>query len=167
MKALESEIGHVLHVKHTFRDCRSQLRRRRDGRKSGTVEGHPASPGTRPSSRNTSGIRRRRFPAPRWLSPASRTTKRSTTSGRSFRNTTRTARPNSALFERLFRLHRETDGDFGRAVEHLNQVIAEQASELALRSRLGDQFDPAIAGPAFGTDDIGFLHGQTIITPCP
>ena len=45
------------------------------------------------NSRNTSRIRRRRFPAPRWRSPASRTRRRSTISGRSSRNTTRTARP--------------------------------------------------------------------------
>ena len=33
----------------------------------------PASLGTRPNSRTTSRTRRRRFPAPRWYSPASRT----------------------------------------------------------------------------------------------
>ena len=53
----------------------------------------PASPGTRPSSRNTSRTRRRRFPAPRWRSPASRTRRRSTISGPMSRNTTRTERP--------------------------------------------------------------------------
>ena len=41
----------------------------------------PASPGTRRRSRNTSQIRCRRFPAPAWPSPASRTTRRSTTLG--------------------------------------------------------------------------------------
>jgi hypothetical protein len=71
------------------------------------------------------------------------------------------------LFERPFRLHREADGDFGRAVENLNQMIAEQASELALRTRFGNQFDPAITSPASGTDDIGFLHGQNDYHPTP
>ena len=83
-----------------------------DGRKSGTRRiihirmptRIPASPGTRPYSRNTSRTRRRRFPAPRWHSPASRTRKRSTISGPTSRNTTRTARrSNAPAVGRVFR----------------------------------------------------------------
>ena len=70
-----------------------------DGRKSGTAPGLqllraptriPASPGTRPNSRNTSRTRRRRCPAPRCSSPASRTRRKSTISGLTSRNSTRT-----------------------------------------------------------------------------
>ena len=81
-----------------------------DGRKSGTAEGYSYS-----DANKNSGITwnkdqfldyikdpRRRFPAPRWRSPASRTRKRPTTSGPSFPSTTRTARRSSAhsVFER-------------------------------------------------------------------
>lgn len=51
----------------------------------------PASPGTRKRSSNTSRIRRPRFPAPRWPSPASRTRPRPTICGPTCRRSTRTA----------------------------------------------------------------------------
>ena len=56
----------------------------------------PASPGTRPNSRTISKTPRRRFPAPRWYLPESRTRRRLATSGRFSRNTTRTERPGKA-----------------------------------------------------------------------
>jgi cytochrome c2 len=74
-----------------------------DGRKSGTAEGYSYS-----EANKNSGITwnkdqfldyikdpKAKIPAPRWCSPASRTRRRPTTSGRSSRNTTRTARPSS------------------------------------------------------------------------
>src|SRR5438552_9144536 len=76
-----------------------------DGRKSGTVDGFSYS-----DANKNSGITwnetvfkeyikdpKAKIPGPRWRSPASRTKKRSTISGRIFRNTTRTARPSSGL----------------------------------------------------------------------
>jgi hypothetical protein len=65
-----------------------------------------------------------------------------------------------ASFEQPFRLHRETKGYFGRPVENLKDIVAEQATELTLVSLFGNQFDPAVAGLTLGTDDIRLFHGQ-------
>lgn len=68
----------------------------------------------------------------------------------------------SGLLEGLFRLHRQTDRDFRRAIEHLEHLIAEQAAELAFAAVAARQFDPPIAGAAIRADDIGFLHGANM-----
>jgi len=75
-----------------------------DGRKSGTVEGYSYSGANKNSgitwnkdvSSNTSRSRRRRFPAQRWCSPASRTRKKPTISGPISPRSTRAARPSEA-----------------------------------------------------------------------
>jgi hypothetical protein len=60
--------------------------------------------------------------------------------------------------EYLFRLDCEAEGNFRRAVEDLQQMIAEQAAVLALGAANGIQFNAAIAGIAFGADDVGPSH---------
>ena len=67
-------------------------------------------------------------------------------------------------FECLFGLDREAERNFRRPVENLKEMIAEQATELALGPGSGCQFDPAISGLAFGTGDVGFPHWP--IMPC-
>ena len=52
--------------------------------------------------------------------------------------------------ESLFGLNREADGDFGRAVENLEQMVAKQAAILAPWSTYGNQFNPAVTGIACG-----------------
>jgi hypothetical protein len=64
--------------------------------------------------------------------------------------------------ERLFGLNREADGDFGRAVENLKQMVAKQATILAPWSTHGNQFNPAVTGIAFGAGNIGLLHGGSL-----
>jgi hypothetical protein len=59
------------------------------------------------------------------------------------------------LLEYLLGLYREADGYFGRAVENLKEVAADQTTELALYSLLGCQFDPGVTSIALGTGDIG------------
>jgi hypothetical protein len=68
----------------------------------------------------------------------------------------------NGLLERLFRLHRQADRDFRRAIEHLEHLIAQQAAELAFAAVAARQFDPPIAGAAIRADDIGFLHGANM-----
>lgn len=60
--------------------------------------------------------------------------------------------------EGLFGLHREADGDFGRPVENLEEVIARQTAELAGGSLAAGEFNAAIAGTALRTDDVGLFH---------
>jgi hypothetical protein len=55
-------------------------------------------------------------------------------------------------------LDREADGDFGRAVENLKDMITEQAMVLALGPFAGSHFNTAIASAAFRASDIGFDH---------
>jgi hypothetical protein len=62
------------------------------------------------------------------------------------------------LLEYLLGLYREADGYFGRAVENLKEVAADQTTELALYSLLGCQFDPGVTSIALGTGDIGLSH---------
>ena len=57
----------------------------------------------------------------------------------------------AALLKCLFGLNREANGDFGRAVENLKQMVAKQAAILAPWSTYGNQFNAAVAGIAFGT----------------
>ena len=72
-----------------------------------------------------------------------------------------------ALFEGLFGLHREADGDVGLAVEHFQQMAAQQAMKLALGAPLRNQFDAAVAGMAFGTGQIRFFHGRYMLPDGP
>jgi len=58
-----------------------------------------------------------------------------------------------------FGLYREADGDLGRAVEHLQYVIAQQTAELAGGPCAAREFDAPITGTATRTNDIGFFHG--------
>ena len=46
-------------------------------------------------------------------------------------------------------------------------MVAKQATILALWSPYGNQFNPAVTGLAFGTGDIGFLHGRQATTLRP
>jgi hypothetical protein len=66
------------------------------------------------------------------------------------------------LFEGLFGLNREADGDLGRTVENLKDLIAEQATELALGSWSGSQLNAAVAGVTFRTGDVGLSHAPGI-----
>jgi hypothetical protein len=70
------------------------------------------------------------------------------------------------LFEGLFGLNSEADGDLGRTVENLKDVIAEQATELALGSRSGSQLDAAVARVTFRTGDVGLSHAPGICRAC-
>jgi cytochrome c len=75
-----------------------------DGRHSGTAEGYSYSDANKNSGITWNEAQfkdyikdpRRRFPAPRWYSPASRTRKKPATSGRFSRNMTRTERSSEA-----------------------------------------------------------------------
>jgi hypothetical protein len=62
----------------------------------------------------------------------------------------------------LLGLDGETEGDFARAVKKLKHMVANQAAKLALLSWSRRQFDPAIAGAALGTGDVGLSHGQNL-----
>ena len=61
-------------------------------------------------------------------------------------------------FECLFGLDREAERNFRRPVENLKEMIAEQATELALGAANGIQFNAAVAGIAFWTDYVGPSH---------
>src|SRR5262249_44059312 len=52
----------------------------------------------------------------------------------------------------------ETNEHFEGAVENLKDVIAAQATILALLALTGGQDDATISGSAIGTDDVGFPH---------
>jgi hypothetical protein len=62
------------------------------------------------------------------------------------------------VLEGLFRLHREADGDFGRPVENLEDVIAQQTAELAGGSLAAGELNAPIAGTAIRTDNVGLFH---------
>jgi hypothetical protein len=64
----------------------------------------------------------------------------------------------SGLLKRLFRLHRQADGDFARAIEHFEYLVAQETAELAFDAMTARQFDPPVTGAAIRTDDVGFLH---------
>jgi hypothetical protein len=64
----------------------------------------------------------------------------------------------SDSLEHLLGLYRKADGDFGRAVENLKEVVADQTMKLALHSVFGREFDPAVASVALGTNGIGLSH---------
>jgi hypothetical protein len=70
--------------------------------------------------------------------------------------------PSSDLLEYLLGLYREADGYFGRAVENLKEMIADQTTELARGPRLGSQFNPAVTGAALGAGDIGLSHFESM-----
>jgi hypothetical protein len=57
-----------------------------------------------------------------------------------------------------FRLHGEAKGHTGRSVENFQQVIATSTTIFACRGMLIRQLKAAIAGIAFGTRDVGYLH---------
>jgi hypothetical protein len=62
--------------------------------------------------------------------------------------------PLGALLEYFFGLDREAKRDIRRAVENLDEMVADQTAEFAFGPRPGNQFDPAIAGGALGTGDV-------------
>jgi hypothetical protein len=66
-------------------------------------------------------------------------------------------------FEGLFGLNREADGHVGFAVEYLDDVIAQQAAELALGPLAGNQFDPSVPRVALRTAEVGLSHTQTML----
>jgi hypothetical protein len=51
-------------------------------------------------------------------------------------------------------LNRETESDCLRSVENLEDTIANEAAVFALTAWLGIQFDPPIAGAAFGASEV-------------
>jgi hypothetical protein len=55
-------------------------------------------------------------------------------------------------------LDREAHGYVSRAVENLKDLVADQTAEFAPGPLFGNEFNPAIAGVAFGADDVGLLH---------
>jgi hypothetical protein len=52
----------------------------------------------------------------------------------------------------------EAHGYVSRAVEHLKNLVADQTTEFAPGPLFGKEFDPAVAGVAFGAGDVGLLH---------
>jgi len=60
--------------------------------------------------------------------------------------------------EGLLGLHREADGNLGRAVENFKDVIAQQTAKFAGGPRAACELDAPIAGTAARADDIGFFH---------
>jgi hypothetical protein len=65
-------------------------------------------------------------------------------------------------FEGFFRLDREADRNIGRTIEHLEHLIAKQATKRAFGARPRGQLDAAIAGIAGRTGDVGFLHSESM-----
>src|SRR5260370_33877023 len=63
-----------------------------------------------------------------------------------------------ALLEYLFRRDRQPIGDLSGAVEDFQQMVAQRAAKLALRSAPGTKLDAAEACTAFATDDVAFSH---------
>jgi hypothetical protein len=55
-------------------------------------------------------------------------------------------------------LDRETDRNFGATVQNLKDMIANQTTELAFDTLLGNQFHTAITGVTLGTGEVGFSH---------
>ena len=66
------------------------------------------------------------------------------------------------LFEDFFRCDREAIEDFGGAVEHLKDMMAQRALYLARLSASRVEFDTAETRIAFGTDDVAFSHGREL-----
>jgi hypothetical protein len=60
--------------------------------------------------------------------------------------------------ESLLGLHREADGDLGRAVENFKHVITQQTAELASGAPAAGELNAPIACIATRTDNIGFFH---------
>jgi hypothetical protein len=52
----------------------------------------------------------------------------------------------------------EAHGDVSRAVENFKDLVADQTTEFAPGPLFGNEFDPAVAGVAFGAGDVGLLH---------
>jgi hypothetical protein len=67
-----------------------------------------------------------------------------------------------SLLVRLLWRDRKADEHFKGSVENLKDMIAGQATVLALAPINGGYFDAAISGAALGTDDIGFPHGRNL-----
>ena len=63
-----------------------------------------------------------------------------------------------SVAKKLVGLDRETDGNVGATVENLKDVIANQTSEFAPESLLGNQLDTSITGIAIGTNEVGLSH---------
>ncbi len=55
-------------------------------------------------------------------------------------------------------LDREAHGYVSRAVENLKDLVADQTTEFAPGPLFGNEFNPAVAGVAFGAGDVGLLH---------
>ena len=68
----------------------------------------------------------------------------------------------STSFEYLFRLNRQTEGYFTRAIEYLKDMIADHATIFTCSPVPGIQFNSAVASPAFGTDDVGPSHREKL-----
>src|SRR5215472_635832 len=74
----------------------------------------------------------------------------------------RSTSPN--LFEQFLRRDSEPVRDFGRAIEDLDDMVAQGAMKLARMSAPRVKLDAAEAGVAFGTDHVAFSHGRRL---CP
>lgn len=55
-------------------------------------------------------------------------------------------------------LDREAHGYVRRAVENLKDLVAGQTAEFAPGPLFGSEFNPPVAGVAFGAGDVGLLH---------
>jgi hypothetical protein len=66
--------------------------------------------------------------------------------------------PKEVLFKCLLGLNGKADGNFGRAIENFEKLIAEQTAVLTLDSRACGQFDAAIAGVAVRAGNVRFSH---------
>jgi hypothetical protein len=63
-----------------------------------------------------------------------------------------------SVTEDLTGLDRETDRNLGATVGNFKDMIANQTSEFAPESLLGNQLDTSITGIAIGTNEVGLSH---------
>src|SRR5579871_3859483 len=71
----------------------------------------------------------------------------------------------SRLFEHFFRSDRQAVGDIGRAVEYLDNIVAQRTAIFAGHSRSRGEFDPAEAGFTLGADDVASSHDGIMYEP--
>lgn len=69
----------------------------------------------------------------------------------------------TSLPEGLFRLHREPVGNVGRAGKIFQDLIANQTAKLARPPLQRGDLDAPIAGLAFWTLNVGFLHALNML----
>jgi hypothetical protein len=67
----------------------------------------------------------------------------------------------------LFGLDGKAKRNFARAIEKLNDMVANEAAKLAPLARPGCQFNPAISGTALRTGGVGLPHDGKNTTTTP